>query len=340
MCAALQGGRVTLQDIARKTGYTANTVSRALKNKSDVAVETRQRIQQVARELGYVPNYTASALRSGRTRSIGLILGEMSNPYYAANADAIHDAVFALGYSLLTLCSRENPEQELQAVETALSRQVDGILLFPSHGAEESAQRLRAAGVPYVLMSRSLSPGMHDCVMCNEEEGGYLATRHLIDAGRRCLAFLCGVNIVHSTEYRLKGFLRACEEAGIPEEDRRVEISNDGARVRSTLSRWREEGVDGLFVFCDMEAWSAIYDLQDAGVRVPEDMAVVGYDNIQGRIHFPMPLCTVDPSIDEMIRQALALLRRRIHHDDAPPETILVPARIVCRGSCGQHRMD
>ena len=337
MCAALQGGRVTLQDIARRTGYTANTVSRALKNKPDVAEETRQRIQEVAREMGYVPNYTASALRLGRTRTIGLILGEMSNPYYAANADAIHDAARALGYSLLTLCSREKPEEELQAVETALSRQVDGILLFPSHGAEESVQRLRAAGVPCVLMSRSLSSGAHDCVMCNEEEGGYLATKHLIDAGRRRLAFLCGVNIVHSTEYRLKGFLRACEEAGIPEKDRRVEISNDSAHVRRTLSRWHAEGVDGLFVFCDMEAWAAIYDLQDAGVRVPEDMAVVGYDNIQGRIHFPMPLCTVDPSIDEMIRQALTLLRRRIHHDDGPPETILVPARIVCRGSCGQH---
>ena len=340
MCAAVKGGRVTLQDIARITGYTANTVSRALKDKTDISEETRRKIQKVAREMGYVRNYAASSLRSGRTKTIGLILGAMSNPYYAAVADAIHDAASALGYSLLTLCSRENPEQELKAVETALSRQVDGILLFPCYGAEESIQRMKNAGVPYVLMSRRLDGQEHDCVMCDEEEGGYLAARHLIDAGRRRLAFTCGVNIVHSTEYRMKGFLRACEEAGIPEADRRVLITHDNGELRRKLVEWRAEGVDGIFVFCDMEAWNLTSTLQDMGVRVPEEIAVVGYDNIQGRILFPMPLCTVDPSIDEMIQQALTLLRRRIHRDEAPPQTIKVAASIVCRGSCGcaQHR--
>lgn len=337
MCAAHQGGRVTLQDIARKTGYTANTVSRALKDKTDISVETRQKIQRVAREMGYVRNYAASSLRSGRTKTIGLILGAMSNPYYAAVADAIHDAASALGYSLLTLCSRENAQQELQAVETALSRQVDGILLFPSYGAEESLRVMKAAGVPYVLMSRQLDGQEHDCVMCDEEEGGYLAAKHLIDAGRRHLAFLCGIDIVHSTEFRKRGFLRACDEAGIPESCRHAAIIPGDDHSRQQLAEWKEQGVDGLFVFCDMEAWNAASYLQEIGVRVPEDMAVVGYDNIQGRIHFPMPLCTIDPSIDEMIQQALTLLRRRIHRDDAPPQIIRVPARIVCRGSCSCH---
>jgi len=335
MCAAVKSGRVTLQDIARKTGYTANTVSRALKNKTDISEETRIKIQRVAREMGYVRNYAASSLRSGRTKTIGLILGAMSNPYYAAVADAIHDAASALGYSVLTLCSRDKSEQELKAVETALSRQVDGILFFPSYGAEESIERMKAAGVPYVLMSRCLDGQEHDCVMCNEEEGGYLAAKHLIAAGRRNLAFLCGFNILHSTEYRLKGFLRACDEAGIPEEHRHTGISYDSDHIRRILALWRDEGVDGLFVFCDMEAWNAISYLQEIGVQVPDEIAVIGYDNIQGRIHFPMPLCTIDPSIDEMVQQALSLLRRRIHREESDPQTIMVPARSVCRGSCG-----
>ena len=135
--------RVTLQDIAERTGVTVNTVSRALKNKPDISPATCQRIQQVAREMGYVRNYAASSLRSGRTKTLGLILGKMSNPYYAVVADAVHEAASAFGYTLLTLCAREDPAQEMRAVETALSRQVDGILLFPSREGKEAVRRIQ-----------------------------------------------------------------------------------------------------------------------------------------------------------------------------------------------------
>lgn len=327
--------RVTLQDIARKTGVTVNTVSRALKNKSDISVQTCQRIQQVAREMGYVRNYAASSLRSGRTKTLGLILGAMSNPYYAVIADTVHEAASALGYTLLTLCAREDPEQEMRAVETALSRQVDGILLFPGRSAGDAIQRMRETGMPYVLMSRSLDNDMDDCVMCDEDEGGYLATRHLIEAGRRNLAYLCCGEIVYSAEHRLQGFIRACDEAGIPEDHRHSAINLTYEEVSRTLQEWHDQGVDGIFAFCDMEAWNAISSLDALGVKIPEDIAVVGYDNIQARIRFPMPLCTVDPSINEMIDIALDLLRKRIHHEELPPQTIKVPARLVCRHSCG-----
>ena len=327
--------RVTLQDNAQRTGVTINTVSRALKNKPDISVQTCQRIQQVAREMGYVRNYAASSLRSGRTKTIGLILGEMSNPYYAVVADAVHEAAAALGYTLLTLCTREQPEQEMLAVETAISRQVDGILLYPSRDAAGAIHRMRETNTPYVLMSRSLNDALDDCVMCDENEGGYLATRHLIEAGRRKLAYLCKGDIVYSSEHRLKGFLRACDEFAIPAENRYSAINLPPEEVAHTLSRWCAEGVNGLFVFCDMEAWNAISYLESQGVKIPQDIAVVGYDNIQSKINFPMPLCTVDPSINEAIDIAVDLLRKRIHKADLPPQVIKVPARLVCRGSCG-----
>jgi len=328
--------RVTLQDIARRTGVTINTVSRALKNKPDISVKTCERIQQVAREMGYVRNYAASSLRSGRTKTLGLILGEMSNPYYAVMADAVHEAASALGYTLMTLCAREDPEQEMNAVETAMSRQVDGILLFPSRNARAAVQRMRETNTPYVLMSRSLGDDHDDCVMCDEDEGGYLAAKHLIDAGRRKLAYLCGRDIVYSTEHRLQGFLRACDEADIPPEDRHVAIASSQTDVPDILQDWYREGVDGVFVFCDMEAWNAISCLEAAGAKIPRDVAVVGYDNIQAKIGFPMPLCTVDPSINEMIDIAVDILRKRIHREDIPTQMVKVPARLVCRGSCGK----
>lgn len=327
--------RVTLQDIARRTGVTINTVSRALKNKPDISVKTCQRIQQVAQEMGYVRNYAASSLRSGRTKTIGLILGAMFNPYYAVVADAVHEAVTALGYTLLTLCTREDPQQEMLAVETALSRQVDGILLFPGRDASGAICRIRETHTPYVLMGRSLNDKSDDCVMCDEDEGGYLATRHLTEAGRRKLAFLCGGEIVYSAEHRYEGFLRACDEFAIPEENRYCAINLSPAEVESTLRRWHAEGVDGIFVFCDMEAWNAISCLEGLGVKIPQDIAVVGFDNIQAKINFPMPLCTVDPSINETIDIAVDLLRKRIHKEELPPQEIKVPARLVCRNSCG-----
>lgn len=329
------GKRVTLQDIARKTDYSINTVSRALKDKPDIAAPTRQLIQHVANEMGYVRNIMASSLRSGRTKTIGLILGAMSNPYYAMIADEVHDAATKIGYSLMTMCTREDPDEELRAVEMAMGRQVDGILLFPGRDAVRSIERMRAADMPYVLMSRHLGRDEDDSVVCAEEEGGYQATKHLIDSGRRKLGFMCGHTVVFSGDMRRAGFCRACEEAGIPETDRRYLLTHDPEEMTKTLLQWRREGVNGLFMFCDMEAWNAINLLQNHGVRVPEDVAIVGYDNIQSRINFPMPLCTIDSSPAEMIDKAISLLRQRIHREALPPQHLVVPARLVCRESCG-----
>lgn len=331
-----QDKRVTLQDIAKRTGVTVNTVSRALKNKPDISRATCQRIQQVAQEMGYVRNYAASSLRSGRTKTLGLILGAMSNPYYAVVADAVHEAASAFGYTLLTLTTREDPEQEMRAVETALSRQVDGILLFPGRDARAAIQRMRETNMPYVLMSRSLGNDVDDCVTCDEDEGGYLATRHLIEAGRRKLAFLCGGEIVYSSEHRLQGFHRACDEFAIPPEDRHVVVNPVFTDIPAVLQGWYQQGVDGIFVFNDMEAWNAISCLEGLGAKIPSDVAVVGYDNIQAKIAFPMPLCTVDPSINEMIDIALDVLRKRIRREPLETQIIKVPARLVCRHSCGK----
>ncbi len=166
---------VTLQDIAKATGYTVNTVSRALKNKEDIAQETCERIQKVAREMGYVRNYLASSLRSGRTKTLAMIAGSMTNPFYAILADLIEQEAVRLGYSLVILVSRDDPATELNAVEMALSRQVDGILITPSSFDSPALSVLRSSHVPFVLLSRYQAGARDDCVYCNDEEGGYLA---------------------------------------------------------------------------------------------------------------------------------------------------------------------
>ena len=166
--------RVTMQDIARQTGYSVNTVSHALRNKDDIARETRERIQRVAREMGYMGNQIASSLRSGRTRTLAVILGNMSNPFYGIMADTIQDAAAMRDYSLLFMCSRDRADLEEQMVEAAVARRVDGILLFPTNESLRTVERLKAMGIPFVLMSRALGEGIADSVTCDEAEGARL----------------------------------------------------------------------------------------------------------------------------------------------------------------------
>ena len=247
-------GRVTLQDVAKATGYTPNTVSRALKNKSDISVQTREYIQKTAREMGYVRNYIASSLRSGRTKTIALIAGSMINPFYSILGDLIQQEAVRLGYSLMILCTRDDVEMEYNMVEMALSRQVDGILLIPMAAGAPALDLLRESRVPYVLLNRYADNERDDCILCDDEQGGYLAARHLIDSGHRKLAMLSYSDVVHSTRTRLNGFLRACREAGIPEQDSAFAVMRNKDDITAQLKTWRSQGFTGLFSFCDDEA--------------------------------------------------------------------------------------
>lgn len=327
--------RCTLQDIADRTGYTVNTVSRALKNKSDISAATREYIRQAADEMGYIRNQMASSLRSGQTKTLGVVVGGMSNPYYGVMADAIQDVAAEFGYSLFIFCSRDDPELELQVVETAISRQVDGILLFPCRGSGRTIERMKAAGVPYVLMARHFDSPEDNWVVCGEEEGAYLAAKHLIDAGHTRLGFLSSFDVVGSSEWRTHGFLRALEEHGLPRENGLLARRSGDEEIRNQLNAWRQSGVTGVFVFCDMEAWLAVSILQQQALSIPGDMAIIGFDNIQGILPIPAPICSVSYDIPAMARSGIDLLRRRIHHEDIPPQHITFRPTVVCRGSCG-----
>ncbi|MBQ8109252.1 MAG: LacI family DNA-binding transcriptional regulator [Clostridia bacterium] len=340
-----QTKRVTLQDIARQTGYSINTVSHALRGKADISEQTSARIRDVARRMGYTANQVASSLRSGRTHIFAVVLGGMSNPFYGIMADAIQDAAQAAGYSVMIMCSRDDAELELRLVEQAIARCVDGILLFPTGRSGPTIARLRAAGMPFVLMSRYLNEGEADSVVCDEAQGAYLATRHLIEAGRRKLAYISSSTVVFSSQRRMAGFHRACDEAGIPASDRCVYVASMNLMSGPGQESWhaalvgkllalRHEGFDGLFVFCDVEAWHALDAMQKSGRFGANDFGIASFDNIEGELSFPIPLCSVGYDFGEMTRAGIELLRGRIHGDARPPQIVVRPVSLICRGSC------
>jgi LacI family transcriptional regulator len=325
--------RVLLEDIAKATGYTVNTVSRALKDKPDIARNTRASIQKVAADMGYVRNTVASSLRSGQSRALAVIVGEASNPFYAIMIDTIHDIAEANGYTVMVFCSRDMEAQEQKAIITAIGRQVDGVLLFPGAKASGNVALLKQSGIPFVLISRHLQDPDYDYVVCDEEAGGYLAGRHLIEAGHRKVAFYYTFEVVFSSERRISGLLRATREAGIPDEDVRFFQHKNDKETVAQMKRWKAEGITGIFAFCDIEAWSLASCLEACGMA--GDFALVGFDNIQGSIGFPSPLCTIDGAMRELSRAAFSILIDRIQGDQTPPKAVVFPVRLVCRGSCG-----
>lgn len=324
--------RVLLQDIANATGYTVNTVSRALKNKSDISRATCERIQQVALDMGYVQNSIASSLRSGSTRTLAVIVSALSNPFYATMIDAIHDLAGAQGYTVLVLCTRDDVAQERKAILTAISQQVDGVLLCPSNQYRQNTALMRSAGIPYVLVSRHADGDESDSVLCDEESGGYLAGRHLINAGHQKLGYFFNGEVLYSSAERIRGFRRAACEAGIPEGELRFFQNADDAGATRELQQWKADGVTGIFVFCDIEAWQLLEKLTVLGMA--EQFALVGFDNIQGILGIPTPLCTVDGAMREITASAVELLIHRMQGDDSPARHLVFPARLVCRGSC------
>ena len=324
--------RVTLQDIANATGFTVNTVSRALKNKEDISKETCLHIQQVARDMGYVRNFLASSLRSGRTRTIAMIAGSMMNPFYAVLGDLIQQEAVHLGYSLMILGSRDDPDTEIRMVEMALSRQVDGVLITPCSFDSPALGLLRSSGIPFVLLSRYLEGSTDDCVICDDAQGGYLAAQHLIAQGHTNLAMISFRHVVFSSRKRFEGFQRACLEAGIPERNIHYAEPENNEEILRQLRSWQEEGVTGLFSFCDVEAWSIITMMENAGI--PRAFSIVGFDNIMHYINFPKPICTIDPHLREEADTAIDLLRKRIHDPSLPPQQVILPVELVCRGTC------
>lgn len=341
-----QNRRVTLQDIAKETGYSINTVSHALRGMKDISPQTRKAIQETADALGYIGNQIASSLQSGRTKTLAVILGSMANPFYGIMTDALQHAASKAGYSLITMCSRDEPDLEYEQAEVAVRRLVDGILLFPSDHCEKTVERLKAVHMPFVLMSRTYDGAEADSVVSDDEEAAYVAVSHLIAAGRRKVAYISSRGVIYSGPRRLKGFYRACDDAGIPECDRYVYNDiwyiaefEEREKWRGSLSQklieLKEKGFNGLFVFCDMEAWHVMGALRDSGVIAQDDFGVVSVDNIEDAFSYPVSLCSVDCSIDEMVSEGVRLLIERIHGDTSAPKKIVCPVKLVCRGSCG-----
>lgn len=327
--------KVTLKDIAVKTGFSVNTVSHALSGKTDIAASTRRKIARVAAEMGYIRNSAASSLRSGRSGTIALILPDVANPNFIIMFRGIESFFRQKGYTVFVLNTDEDPGIEQDAIRAALAQNVDGIILCPAVEDEKNLEYLEQTDVPFCLIGRRVEDSAADYVICNDELGGYLAATHLLNAGHRHLAFFNGNEHISGAKDRLAGIRRALCEWGISPNDECILFlsvkTQQSNRDRMRTFFETHPKVSGLIAFSDLLAYEAICVLEEMGRTVPTDLSVVGFDNICSDFSFSPALSSVSVSKKTMASAAAELLWKKIEGNAAAQNHIILPTKLIER---------
>ncbi|HEX2999786.1 MAG TPA: LacI family DNA-binding transcriptional regulator [Armatimonadota bacterium] len=338
---------VDMDTIARQLGVSKSTVSRALNGHGRIGNATRQKVLEAAHALGYRPNLLASSLRSQRTATLGVVVPGLTSPFFAHVLEGIESAAQDAGYSIILSCSYGEPQKERELLELLLQKAVDGLLAFPAHPSENAEyfrQRL-AEHMPLVFVDRYPPAVTADVVTTNNRRGGELAAEHLLRAGRRRILFLATAEKERDAtcmRERLEGCNQALIAAGADPAEIIGPEAGDTAPEEHfgylALQRYLNgrECPDGIFAANDSLAFGAIRALAEAGLRVPEDIAVIGYDDKDVSAFFRPALTTIRQPMRQMGERAVELLLRRLQQGESLSyEQIYLTPELIIRQSCG-----
>jgi LacI family transcriptional regulator len=333
--------RTTMKRVARELGVSITTVSKVLNHHGDISEPTRRRVLAKIEELGYQPNAVARSLTLRRTHTLGIVIPDLMHSFFVEIVAGIEPLASARGYGLLLCSSGEDPRKERAELEMLRGRQVDGIVLASSYAAAntELLLRLTRLGTALVMIDRDDYPGV-EChrVLTDDERVGALAAAHLVDAGRRAVAHIGGPPIVHARR-REKGWREALRARGIkPAGDWIVRagfMEADGYRAMKRLLTVRPR-IDAVFAANDPAAIGAMKAVWEAGLRVPDDVAVVGAGDIAHGDLLRVPLTTIGWSRRDLGRHAADLLLRGVESEGADdPQRVIIPPQLIVRESCG-----
>ena len=325
-------------DIARDLGVSLMTVSKALRSHTDISAATRARVLKRARELDYRPNWIARSLVTRRTYVIGLVIPDLMHSFFAEVAKGVTRKFQPLGYQIIISNSEENSEVEERQIELLISRNVDGLIVASaqSNGRRGLFATLGSREVPYVLIDRMPSGLDANFVGVKDDEIGALASRHLIEQGCRRIAHIRGPAIQTGIG-RLRGYRRALAKAGLAALPEYV-VSGQHNDISGYVAMRQLLGLghppDGVFCYNDPVAAGAIKAVLESGLRVPEDIAIIGAGNVHYSDLLRVPLSTIDQSSSAIGETAAELLVKHIESKTSQPtEQILIPPRLVVRES-------
>ena len=330
---------VTIKDIARELVVSVSTVSRALNNDASIRKETREKIQATAKRMGYVPNPVATNLKFGRTKTIGVIVPEMSTPYAAKVIDGIQDICYHNNYKVIIASSSEDAEKERESLDIMMQFMIDGIIACRCdyNKNTELYQKIQEQHIPLVFYDRIPRNIEAPQVIVDDETKAFFLVEHLIRAGRKNIAYI-GSNFetVYNSVLRYKGYREALQRYGL-EYNPNIVIQTEGLHYSdgaAAVDKLRHEKTDAIFAFTDTLAIGAMNRLKSIGRSIPKDVAVAGFSGTNLCTIVSPQLTTVEPRQFEMGQKAAELIIKLISNPGSDNnEKVIIDADIIYRES-------
>jgi LacI family transcriptional regulator len=331
----------TIYEVSKLAGVSLATVSRVINNSGKVAAATRKRVEDAMRELGYRPNSIAQSLASNRSNCVGVLVSELHGPIFGAMLGTIESELRHAGKFAIFSVGHNEAEREKQGIEFLASRNCDALILhveaLPTTYFQENAPGL----LPFVLINRDDAPLRDNCIRLDNEQGGYLATRSVLELGHRRIGYISGPIGWGDADARIAGHRRALAEFGVAFEER-LFVEGDYQRHSGELGTRRlleiEPNLTAVVCANDEMAAAAMRVVRDAGMRVPDDVSVVGFDNVRWSSYLQPQLTTVDYPADELGRMAARWVLRNVYGDTNVEVQQDFQPRLVQRASSGPPR--
>lgn len=333
---------VTIKDIAKKTNFSYATVSRALNSKPGISKKTREIILAEAEKMGYQPNGLARGLVMKHTNTIGLVIPDIVNPFFPEIARGVEDTASILGYNVFLCNTSWDIDKERSYIKALLEKRVDGIIIKPACDRSCSYSNIN---IPMVLLNKMPKEEKHSYIEVDNFKGGYLATKHLIEAGYKRIAFLGGIEDSYSTIERLDGYMRAFKEHNY-KIDKSLIVYGDYnfktgyANIKKLMGL--ESPPDAAFAVNDFNALAVIQYVGELGLSVPDEFGIIGFDNIQYAAFPQIQLSTISQPKYEIGKYAAEALINQIHNKTAKfmQKIILEPELIVRKTTLNRPLMS
>lgn len=326
-----------IKDVAARAGVSVATVSRVLNDSPQVSEETRVKVLAVVAALRYRPNAVARSLRTEATRTLGLVIGDILNPFFAVLARAVEDEARAAGYTVVIGNADERPERQDHYVGTLLGQRVDGLLICPTAEVTPQVRECVDGGTPLVFLDRTL-PGLDvPSVRADGTRAIHDLVGHIRDLGRTRIAFISGPELLSTGRERTAAFRAALAAHGLRRSEAYLAAGDfQAASGRAIAARFLDlpEPPEVIFAGDNLMALGALDEIRARGLRVPDDVGLASFDDVAWFVHLDPPLTAVAQPTQEMGRRAVSALLDRIDHRRV--ESVVLPARLVVRGSCGE----
>jgi len=325
---------ITLKMVAERAGVSVNTASRAINHKPDINQETKKRILKVAQELGYVRNDTAVALRTKKTGTLGVVIADNRNPFYAEVLNGMEVAAREKNYHIILANTQRDYKKEEEAINLLLTKRVDGLLITPVQDRDDDIKNLIEANIPFVIVGRDFKNIEVDAVYNDEVKGGFLATEYLIKKGHKRIALIDGFLYKSPARGRLDGYKKALNKYRISLDESLISVGDinieDGyERTRQMLGKNLD--FTAIFAYNDMMTFGVMQAIREKGLRIPEDIGLVGYDDIPFSSLISPALTTIRIEKQELGIESVKLLLSHINGNREKPKKIMLDVDIIVR---------